>query len=55
MKSKGWSCNQFALYAGRQPRIIISAALYELKNRFCSGVLFEFSLYTLDGIKPGMK
>lgn len=49
-----------ALYAGRQRRIIIiiiiiSAALSELKNHFCSGVLFEFSLYAFDGIKPGMK
>jgi hypothetical protein len=34
---------------------MMSAALNELKNRFCSGVLFEFSLYTLDGIKLGMK
>jgi hypothetical protein len=45
-----------ALCAGRQRRIIIiSAVLNELKNRFCSGVLFEFSLYALNGIKPGMK
>jgi hypothetical protein len=47
-----------ALYAGRQRRIIIiiiSAALSELKNHFCSGVLFEFSLYAADGMKPGMK
>ena len=48
-----------ALYAGRQRRIIIiiiiSAALNELKNRFCSGVLFEISVYVLDRINPGMK
>jgi hypothetical protein len=33
----------------------VSAALNELKNRFCSGLFFKFSLYTLDGINPGMK
>jgi hypothetical protein len=57
MKSNSWICSQLALYAGRQRRIIIiiSAALNELKNRFCSGVLFEISVYVLDRINPGMK
>ena len=55
MKSNGWSCNQLALYVGRQPRIIISSALNEVKNCSCSGVLFEFPSYAFDGIKPGMK
>jgi hypothetical protein len=43
------------LRESRQPRIIISAALIEVKNCSCSGVLFEFSSYNLDGIKPGVK
>jgi hypothetical protein len=60
MKSNSWICSQLALYAGRERRIIIviiiiiSATSSELKNYFCSGVLFEFSLYASEGINPGM-
>jgi hypothetical protein len=43
------------LREGRRTRTTISTALNELKNRFCSDVLFEFSLYSLDGIKQGME
>jgi hypothetical protein len=55
MKPNSWICSQLALWAGKHRRIIISAALIELKNSFCSGVIFQFSLYSLDGIKQGMK
>jgi len=55
MTSNSWICSQLTLCVYRQRRVTVSAALNGLKNRYCLGVLFKFSLYTLDGINPGMK